>query len=398
MATATTTTVPPFAAKETLSLPLKADAAPSHAQSASAAAAALPTPPLTRPSSPSLSRKAAAPYARPSTHHLDEHRHAELTPAIGLQFTRELQVRDVLRMPEDDPKRQEMLKELAYLISFHGVCVFPAQDLTPDELSSLALALGKASGAPADSSLHIHPTAELGENGRPTVGAISNVAGAMGRQINFKDERSELASQGIHSDISFEQRPARYSALRMRTLPPTGGDTMFYSSYAHASMLSPAMFSMLSSLSAIHSGRVFRDQARRFGFDLHLGPRGAPENVGDDFEAVHPVIRTNAVTGFHALNVNPTFTERIVGLTFDESRAILDYLYKVQAQAHDAQVRIRWEKDTLCIWDNAAVLHAATFDFKGHERSGDRTVCVGEKPFFDAENGTTRKEALGSVV
>lgn len=86
-------------------------------------------------------------------------------------------------------------------VSFHGVCVFPAQDLTPDELSSLALALGKASGAPPDSSLHIHPTAELGENGRPTVGAISNVAGAMGRQINFKDERSELASQGIHSDI-----------------------------------------------------------------------------------------------------------------------------------------------------------------------------------------------------
>lgn len=86
-------------------------------------------------------------------------------------------------------------------VSFHGVCVFPAQDLTPDELSSLALALGKASGAPSDSSLHIHPTAELGENGRPTVGAISNVAGAMGRQINFQDERSALASQGIHSDI-----------------------------------------------------------------------------------------------------------------------------------------------------------------------------------------------------
>lgn len=115
MATATTTTVPPFAAKETLSLPLKADAAPSHAQSASAAAAGLPTPPLTRPSSPSLSRKAATPYARPSTHHLDEYRAAELTPAIGLQFTRELQVRDVLRLPEDDPKREEMLRELAYL-------------------------------------------------------------------------------------------------------------------------------------------------------------------------------------------------------------------------------------------------------------------------------------------
>ena len=73
--------------------------------------------------------------------------------------------------------------------------------------------------------------------------------------------------------------------LRMHTLPPTGGDTLFYSSYAHYDKLSSPMKAMLSGLSARHSGAMFRHQAQRHGFDLHLGPRGAPENVDDSFEA-----------------------------------------------------------------------------------------------------------------
>jgi len=122
--------------------------------------------------------------------------------------------------------------------------------------------------------------------------------------------------------------------LRMTTLPPNGGDTLFSSAYSHYDMLSLPMKEFLSGLRATHSGAMFRQQARRHGFDLHLGPRGAPENVGDDFEASHPIIRTNAVTGFNGLFVNQTFTERIEGLGFDESKMLLEYLFKLQAQAH----------------------------------------------------------------
>ncbi|TNY22848.1 putative TfdA family taurine dioxygenase [Rhodotorula diobovata] len=359
------------------------------------------SPPPTAPGSPDPSRASSRTrrerYAPPSSHYLDEHKREHLTPAIGLRFEREFQLKDVLALPEGDERREATFEELAYLISLHGVCAFPAQDLSPEDLERLALALGRASGAPADSDLHIHPTAALGEDGRPKVGTISNKADSRGARINFKDERSELASQGIHTDISFERRPARYSMLRMHTLPPTGGDTLFYSSYAHHDKLSAPMRAMLSGLRARHSGAMFREQARRHGFDLHLGPRGAPDNVDDSFEASHPVIRTNAVTGFNTLFVNQCFTERIEGVTFDESRALLDYLFKLQAQSHDAQVRYRWSEGDLCIWDNSACLHCATFDYD-EERSGDRTVFVGEAPAFDAERGRSRREALASVV
>lgn len=112
-----------------------------------------------------------------------------------------------------------------------------------------------------------------------------------------------------------------------------------------------------------------------------------------------PVIRTNAVTGFHTLHVNQTFTERIEGLTIDESRMLLDYLFRLQAQSHDAQVRYSWSEGDLCIWDNSCVLHSATFDYDPTlERSGDRAVFVGETPYFDREHGKSRKQTLQSVV
>ncbi|KWU45058.1 putative TfdA family taurine dioxygenase [Rhodotorula sp. JG-1b] len=384
----------------TWSLPVKGDASTAHADHA--VKTDLLTPPFTRPSSPSPARaQASERYAPPSTTFLNpqDYPRRQLTPAVGLRFEPEFQLKDILDLPEGDAKREALLKELAYTISLHGVCAFPAQALSADDLLVLAAALGRASGAPADSDLHIHPTAELGENGRPTVAAISNVAGSMGRQINFRDERSEFASMNVHADISWEQRPARYSMLRMRTLPPTGGDTLFYSTYAHYDKLSEPMKEMLSGLTARHSGSMFREQSRRFGYKLHLGPRGAPENVGDSFEASHPVIRTNAVTGFHTLHVNQTFTERIEGLTIDESRTLLDYLFRLQAQSHDAQVRYSWSEGDLCIWDNSCVLHSATFDYDPTlERSGDRAVFVGETPYFDREHGKSRKQTLQSVV
>ncbi|GAA5903594.1 TauD/TfdA dioxygenase family protein [Sporobolomyces salmoneus] len=357
------------------------------------------TPPLTpkRSLSPALSTSRKR-YAAPSTHYLDEQPRIRLTPAIGVQFEKEFQLKDVLALPEGEQRKNGLLRELAYQISAHGVAFFPSQDLTPQDLETLALALGKASDAPVDSGLHIHPTSELNENGTPkSVGTISNVASKDGRMITFKDERSDLASHGWHTDISFEPRPARYSMLRMTALPPSGGDTLFSSAYSHYDMLSLPMKEFLSNLKATHSGAMFRRQARKNGFDLHLGPRGAPENVGDDFEASHPIIRTNPVTGFNGLFVNQTFTERIEGVGFDESKILLDYLFKLQAQAHDAMVRYRWNVNDLAIWDNSAANHCATFDYSEY-RTGDRTVCVGEIPYFDREEGKSRKQSTGSYV
>jgi alpha-ketoglutarate-dependent taurine dioxygenase len=55
--------------------------------------------------------------------------------------------------------------------------------------------------------------------------------------------------------------------------------------------------------------------------------RGSPENVGQDLKTVHPVIRTNPVTGWKGIFVNRGFTKRINELTKPESDALLEFLW-----------------------------------------------------------------------
>ena len=73
-----------------------------------------------------------------------------------------------------------------------------------------------------------------------------------------------------------------------------------------------------------------------------------------------PVIRTHPVTGYKTLFVNKSFTARILELTEDESANMLDYLARHVSENHDLQVRFRWEKDSVAIWDNRATFHTAT--------------------------------------
>ena len=74
-----------------------------------------------------------------------------------------------------------------------------------------------------------------------------------------------------------------------------------------------------------------------------------------------PVIRTHPVTGYKTLFVNKGFTKRILELTEDESDNMIDYLARHVSENHDLQVRFRWEKDSVAIWDNRATFHTATY-------------------------------------
>jgi hypothetical protein len=81
--------------------------------------------------------------------------------------------------------------------------------------------------------------------------------------------------------------------LKIHTLPPTGGDTLWASAYEVYDRLSPAMATFLEGLTATHDASFFHDEARRLGNPLRKGVRGSPLNVGEELQAVHPVIRTN---------------------------------------------------------------------------------------------------------
>lgn len=99
--------------------------------------------------------------------------------------------------------------------------------------------------------------------------------------------------------------------------------------------------------------------------------------------------------------MNPGFTKKIVGLKDEESDAILQLLFKVRlleanfpcrtksrkhiSQSQDIQVRVKWDDQTVSLWDNRVTAHTAIsdYDFNSQDegqRHGFRITTLGEKP------------------
>ncbi|KAG6852453.1 hypothetical protein C0991_011819 [Blastosporella zonata] len=348
----------------------------------------------------------------------------DTTPIIGTTFPdKAVQLSQLLRAPNSDV----LIKDLATLVSHRGVVFFSDQDLTIQEQKELATRLGELSGKPKTSKLHIHPisedTPELGsdvsiisskEYGKPNdmLGfELLTITSSRGITRTSTKLTSTRSSRGWHSDITFEPVPSDYAILKMHTLPDIGGDTLWASGYEAYDRLSPAYAKFLEGLTAVHRGDGFIAYAQRNNFSMNDN-RGSPENTGTSLTTIHPVIRTNPVTGFKSLFVNGgqvyrhprrlilnvlsflRFTRRIVELSPEESDDVLSYLRQHVSENHDLQVRYRWKKNDIAIWDNRVTFHTATNDYGDQHRQGNRVVSIGERPYFDP-NSKSRRAALG---
>ena len=104
-------------------------------------------------------------------------------------------------------------------------------------------------------------------------------------------------------------------------------------------------------------------------------------------------MRTHPITGWKTLYVNENFTKSLVDLEPKISRALLDTLYRTIAEAYEYQVRWKWTKNAVAIWDNRATFHTGISDYFPHVRHGLRVAAQAEKPYFDSHS-PLRCEAL----
>ncbi|KAJ6558282.1 hypothetical protein B0H19DRAFT_1150666 [Mycena capillaripes] len=302
------------------------------------------------------------------------------TPHIGTRFpNKSVQLSHILAAPNSD----ELLKDLATLVSHRGVVFFADQDIDIEKQKELGSRLGEFPG-----QLHVHPISEQTPELTADVSVITSEGGIA--RVGYSN--STRASNGWHTDITFEKVPSDYAILKLHTLPAVGGDTLWASGYEAYDKLSPAYQKFLEGLTAVHDGSGFVKYAKELGLPINE-PRGSPENTGQDLQAVHPVIRTHPVTGFKTLFVNRGFTTRIVELNEEESDDVLAYLQRHVSENHDMHVRFRWGKNDVAIWDNRCTFHTATNDYQGL-RQGNRVVSLGEKPYLDP-NSKSRRTVLG---
>jgi alpha-ketoglutarate-dependent taurine dioxygenase len=179
---------------------------------------------------------------------------------------------------------------------------FRKQDnLTNDLQKQLVQRLGELSGKPATSKLHIHPVVNSGRTLGGNDNEISVLSFEEFKKLNIEriqGGQKQTNREGWHNDITFEPVPSDYAILRLTELPESGGDTLWASGYEVYDRISLPYQKFLESLSATCYNPDFDNAAVLGGFKVYSEERGAPENVGDKLWAVHPVVRTNPVTGW----------------------------------------------------------------------------------------------------
>lgn len=107
--------------------------------------------------------------------------------------------------------------------------------------------------------------------------------------------------------------------------------------------ISPAYRSFLEGLTATFAQTRLPISAAEKGYKLYAEPRGSPNNVGCSLSAVHPVVRTNPVTGWKSLFAVGNHVVKINDVTSDESRRLHDWFLQMIVEEHDTQLRHRWE-------------------------------------------------------
>lgn len=245
----------------------------------------------------------------------------------------------------------------------HGVLLFRDAGITPEQHIAFSRRFGP---------LEAHVVGEFHLDGHPEVFVVSNV------REEGRLKGAVYAGQYWHSDLSYMKKPSLGSLLLCREMPEVGGDTMWANMYLAYETLSAPMKRFLEGLKAVHDYSHAYDT---YFTALKERPPLTPEQKAKTPPVEHPVIRTHPVTGRKALYVNPGFTTGFVGMPEEESRPILEFLFR-HATRPEFIYRHKWSVDDLLFWDNRCTMHYALADYDFTvRRHMHRTTIAGDEPF-----------------
>ncbi|RDI99690.1 taurine dioxygenase [Dyella solisilvae] len=196
------------------------------------------------------------------------------------------------------------------------------------------------------------------------------------------DTPNDRYENAWHTDATWREHPPMGCVLRCVECPPVGGDTMWANMAMAYEMLPDHVKSQIANLRARHSLEA------SFGAAMPIERRLALKAQYPDAE--HPVVRTHPETGEKILFVNAFTTHFTNFHTKDNVRfgqdanpdagSLLSYLIR-QAHIPEYQVRWRWSKNSIAIWDNRSTQHYAVMDYPPCHRKMERAGIVGDATF-----------------
>jgi taurine dioxygenase len=183
-------------------------------------------------------------------------------------------------------------------------------------------------------------------------------------------QRGELpeGDMQFHADQCYYENPAKGAVLYALEIPSSGGNTLFSSTYA-----------AYDSLAAHLRARAERMQVL-FVYDYEKNAnRKGPTDWAGAPRYIHPAVILHPETRRRSLLVNRLMADSVVGVTRQESDALIDELCQSSERREHIYEHV-WRVGDLLIWDNRCTLHART-DFNPSERRVLRRIAIkGTRP------------------
>jgi taurine dioxygenase len=196
------------------------------------------------------------------------------------------------------------------------------------------------------------------------------------------DSREEQYENAWHCDTTWRERPQFGAVLRCVETPEVGGDMLWANMVEAYARLPEEIKAKIANLRARHSIEA------SFGAAMPIEKRLALKAQYPDAE--HPVVRTHPETGEKILFVNAFTTHFINYHTPQNVRfgqdvnpgasLLLNYLIS-QACVPEFQVRFRFRRNSVAIWDNRCTQHYAVQDFWPAVRNLERAGIIGDVPY-----------------
>ena len=179
-----------------------------------------------------------------------------------------------------------------------------------------------------------------------------------------------------HTDVTFRSEPAFASILYSKTIPPTGGDTLWSCLTAVYDSLPINIKKFIASLKAVHDMGDFRNT-------FTVGEKiGKAKKLNHGFKkfgsSIHSVVKIHPITKKKLLFINPGFTNHIIGLNSTDSNNLLNYLFTFMNKP-EFQVRFKWTANTIAMWDNRCTMHYAIGDYMPNQRIMHRVTIKNDK-------------------
>ena len=145
----------------------------------------------------------------------------------------------------------------------------------------------------------------------------------------------------FHTDTSYVAQPPAFTALRIVTVPRSGGETLLCDQYRAYETLPSSVKQKLARAKVLHvvSGLTLKE--------------------GQESQSWHPLFRRHPISGRIALFLStPERCLAISGIAPDQSQRIVQLLYRHSIRASRIYGH-QWQSGDIIIWDNRCTMHRA---------------------------------------